>query len=203
MSREFSCLQDAMLWNKLGATLANGNRSEEVNSYSWKYLDYSTECTYAHTTQAIHAYRKALEYLPGFTRSRYNLGISCINLKAYKCVCYQGTRSLRKTRMQQSKTSPLHTQMYIPPSSHIHALHTHPTHREATEHFLTALNLQRQAKGPQGSLSQMSESIWSTLRLAVTFLGRTDLVGKVEQRDLDFLLREFVVEWNVFVRVLY
>ena len=84
--------------------------------------------------------------------------------------------------------------MYIPPSSHIHALHTHPTHREATEHFLTALNLQRQAKGPQGSLSQMSESIWSTLRLAVTFLGRTDLVGKVEQRDLDFLLREFVVE---------
>ncbi|XP_065915997.1 peroxisomal targeting signal 1 receptor-like isoform X2 [Dysidea avara] len=33
---------------------------------------------------AVHAYRQALNFLPGFTRSRYNLGISCINLKAYR-----------------------------------------------------------------------------------------------------------------------
>ena len=157
-------------------------------------------CT--HTTQAIHAYRKALEYLPGFTRSRYNLGISCINLKAYKCVCYQGSRSLRKTRGCSNPKSPLYTHTLVthmcpshtPPPSHYHTHIPHPTYREATEHFLTALNLQRQAKGPQGSLSQMSESIWSTVRLAVTFLGRADLVGRVEQRDLDFLLREFAVE---------
>ena len=51
-----------MLWNKLGATLANSSRSEE----------------------AVSAYRKALELMPGFTRSRYNLGVSCINLGAYK-----------------------------------------------------------------------------------------------------------------------
>ena len=51
-----------MLWNRLGAILANGQRSEE----------------------AIDAYHKALELSPGFIRARYNLGIACINLNAYK-----------------------------------------------------------------------------------------------------------------------
>ena len=68
--------QDALIWNKLGATLANGGRSEE----------------------AVEAYRHALQLSPGYVRSRYNLGISCVNLKVY---------------------------------------------REAVEHFLTALNIQK------------------------------------------------------------
>lgn len=42
-----------------GCISANGDRSEE----------------------AIGAYRKALDIYPGFVRARYNLGISCINLK--------------------------------------------------------------------------------------------------------------------------
>ncbi|XP_054715772.1 peroxisomal targeting signal 1 receptor-like [Uloborus diversus] len=53
---------DSLLWNRVGATLANSNRSGE----------------------AIEAYYRALELYPGFIRSRFNLGISCINLGAVK-----------------------------------------------------------------------------------------------------------------------
>ncbi|EZA50440.1 hypothetical protein DMN91_009905 [Ooceraea biroi] len=53
---------DSRLWNKLGATLANGQRSAE----------------------AINMYHRALELSPGFIRARYNLGVSCVTLGAYK-----------------------------------------------------------------------------------------------------------------------
>ncbi|KAJ3295452.1 Peroxisomal membrane signal receptor PTS1 [Rhizoclosmatium sp. JEL0117] len=53
---------DYLLWNRLGATLANSGRSEE----------------------AIEAYRKALELKPSFVRCRYNLGVSCINIGCYR-----------------------------------------------------------------------------------------------------------------------
>ncbi|XP_068425699.1 peroxisomal biogenesis factor 5 isoform X2 [Clinocottus analis] len=125
--------QDYLLWNKLGATLANGSRSEE----------------------AVAAYRRALELQPGFIRSRYNLGISCVNLGA---------------------------------------------HREAVEHFLEALSLQRQAsghgaraaKGPGGvAATMMSDNIWSTLRMALSMMGESPLYAAADHRDLDTLLAHF------------
>ena len=51
-----------LLWNRLGATLANSRRSEE----------------------AIAAYEKALTLNPNFVRARYNLGVSCINIGCYE-----------------------------------------------------------------------------------------------------------------------
>ncbi|PHH63796.1 hypothetical protein CDD81_5453 [Ophiocordyceps australis] len=51
-----------LLWNRLGATLANSGRSEE----------------------AIAAYEKALSLSPNFVRARYNLGVSCININCHQ-----------------------------------------------------------------------------------------------------------------------
>ncbi|XP_061092121.1 peroxisomal biogenesis factor 5 isoform X2 [Conger conger] len=125
--------QDYLLWNKLGATLANGSRSEE----------------------AVAAYRRALELQPGFVRSRYNLGISCVNLGA---------------------------------------------HREAVEHFLEALSLQRQAagegeggagRGAGAAAAMMSDNIWSTLRMALSMMGESPLYAAADRRDLDTLLTHF------------
>ncbi len=65
---------DHQLWNKLGATLANSNRSEE----------------------AQHAYQKALECKPKYARSWLNLAISHSNLQNYheSARCYLQTLSL-------------------------------------------------------------------------------------------------------------
>ncbi|KAH3674496.1 hypothetical protein WICMUC_003334 [Wickerhamomyces mucosus] len=53
---------DELLWNRLGASLANSNRPEE----------------------AIEAYHEALRLKPSFVRARYNLGVSSINIGCYK-----------------------------------------------------------------------------------------------------------------------
>uniref|UniRef100_T1ISD1 Peroxisomal targeting signal 1 receptor n=1 Tax=Strigamia maritima TaxID=126957 RepID=T1ISD1_STRMM len=118
---------DALLWNRLGATLANSNRSEE----------------------AISAYYRALDISPGFIRSRYNLGISCNSLGA---------------------------------------------HREAIEHFLSALNSQSSGSGGlEKSSSAVSDNIWSTMRMVLSLMNRYDLHSAVDSRDLQKLNQEFPI----------
>lgn len=55
--------------------------------------------------------------------------------------------------------------------------------RQATEHLLIALNQQISGRGIHGEKSRkMSESIWTTLRLALSLLNRRDLLPIVEKR---------------------
>ena len=124
--------QNAKVWNRLGASLANGSRSVE----------------------AVEAYQRALELEPGFIRVRYNVGVCCLNLKAYQ---------------------------------------------QAVEHLLTALNMQANVAAsrelPAGSVGsgqqQMSESIWSTLKMIISLMGRNDLQGFVSDRNLAALNEAF------------
>ncbi|KAG8298325.1 PEX5- protein [Homalodisca vitripennis] len=117
---------DFTMWNRLGATLANGGRPEE----------------------AVDAYHNALQLYPGFIRARYNLGITCTHLGA---------------------------------------------HKAAVEHFLSALNQQAAGRGVQGERSMaMSDTIWTTLRVVMTFLDQPELVQAVNDRDLQRLNREFI-----------
>ncbi|XP_075155286.1 peroxisomal biogenesis factor 5 [Haematobia irritans] len=122
--------QNAKIWNRLGASLANGSRSVE----------------------AVEAYQRALELEPGFIRVRYNVGVCCLNLKAY---------------------------------------------RQACEHLLTALNMQGNVASdlPAGSSvgngNQMSESIWSTLKMVISLMGRNDLQIHVSDRNLNALNEAF------------
>lgn len=80
--------EDPVLWNRLGASLANSNRSEE----------------------AVDAYFKALELKPTFVRARYNLGVSCINIGCYKEAAEHLLSGLSMHQVEGENTTLSHNQ---------------------------------------------------------------------------------------------
>ena len=54
--------------------------------------------------------------------------------------------------------------------------------------------MQKRGLGPQGHRSTMSHSIWKTLTLSLSFLGRDDLHSYAENKDLERLNKEFNVD---------
>ena len=64
-------------------------------------------------------------------------------------------------------------------------------YRDAVEHFLVALDFQRSASVSGRQEGAMSESIWSTLRMALIYLNEGTLMDHAREKDLDTLLRHF------------
>jgi hypothetical protein len=68
-------------------------------------------------------------------------------------------------------------------------------YNEAVEHFLTALVQQSQGNVTNTNKSsiQMSETIWTTLRLALSYLNRSDLYESCLNKNLELLRKEFKI----------
>ena len=64
------------------------------------------------------------------------------------------------------------------------------------EHFLGALNFQAAGRGPVGdsqatARKAMSENIWSSLRLCLSLMGKSEHYKLLDDRNLDELNRMF------------
>ncbi|XP_034653636.1 peroxisomal targeting signal 1 receptor [Drosophila subobscura] len=75
-------------------------------------------------------------------------------------------------------------------------------YKEAVEHLLTALTMQAHTNAARelpnaameatsGGQNQMSESIWSTVKMVISLMGRSDLQGHVSDRNLAALNEAF------------
>ncbi|XP_026821108.1 peroxisomal targeting signal 1 receptor [Rhopalosiphum maidis] len=65
------------------------------------------------------------------------------------------------------------------------------TYREAIDHLLEALNQQASAVSTNFQSPALSDTIWSTLRLAISMVERPELFKAVNERNLDLLNEEF------------
>lgn len=115
-----------------------------------------------HAGDALQYYYRALELNPGYIRARFNLGISCVNLR----VCPHYLLSL---------------------PSNIVALQRY---EEAAHHILDALVLQDNDGIPDSSGMNekrgiTSGALWESLKTTCLHMQRIDLAGLCDRQDLE------------------
>ncbi|KAI9201805.1 uncharacterized protein BJ171DRAFT_516585 [Polychytrium aggregatum] len=143
--------RDYLLWNKLGATLANAGD----------------------TTRALEAYTTALEINPCCIRTRYNIGISCMQLEYYK---EAAGHFLAALSIQNEGLSQVYQKLGAPLSADPNGL----------VGYGTSLN-------PIHDMQSLkSRNLWDTLRTVVeSFMRRPDLGTACANEDLDAFRKEF------------
>ena len=141
------CVQDWLLYNRVGATMANSGRAEEALQY----------------------YYRALELNPTYIRARFNLGISCINLR------------VRFSRCLEMLSLIFGQQRYD----------------EAAQHILDALQLQESESTMETSMGMgdrkggVANALWDSLKTACLHMQRADLATLCDLRDVDGFRKRF------------
>ncbi|KAI0630331.1 hypothetical protein C8Q77DRAFT_1280414 [Trametes polyzona] len=145
---------DWLLYNRVGATLANSGHPEEALQY----------------------YYSALELNPAYIRARFNLGISCINLRVSR----------------QTSSDPGHPR---PPREFERGMLNMniglQRFEEAAQHILDALVLQDgdSVHDPDGNEDNKrgvtSSALWDSLKTCCLHMQRLDLATLCDRRDLD------------------
>jgi len=155
---------DSLLWNKLGASLANGGRSEE----------------------AVEAYRHALDLSPGYIRTRYNLGVACINLGAYREAMQHFLTALTLQHTSQQRSTEANQSASILSDQSASRLADQSASSNGSAESI-------QQNAVMTNQSSMSYNIWSSVRTTLMLLNRTDLQEACDNSDVDLLNREFNV----------
>ena len=65
-------------------------------------------------------------------------------------------------------------------------------HSEAVEHFLTALDHQKSARGPSGEVGETSDNVWGSLSMVLNIMRDEVAYQQAQNKDLDSLMRKFL-----------
>ena len=132
--------QDWQLYNRVGATLANSGLSEDAFQY----------------------YYRALELNPAYIRARFNLGISCMNMRVRHIISGYTMLFMKLFILQR--------------------------YEEAAQFILDALIMQDSdgsVHAGDDKRGVTSSTLWDSLRTSCVYLKRSDLAALCDKKDLE------------------